>query len=367
MNNWLHRLSGASTDPSSSNYSLLEAYQSEKNMNMNGMYGSQMIPNRQQPAMPNSAMFLAALQHEAARKAQLQKLFAYQGGLQASGVSGLSLSSSGLANVDSSLLATLQANRNSPAPTGQCSSSDAKLLPSKFGQASAPSSRSGKSALLSSSPANTQILHPALLSLMAAKANQTHTPQAQAPQASAFPNMPNMNFRNPLPSNGNTNHTLFDLIQQAKRNAVHDEAAAVSSLSSSANSARLAPSAPLQANATTSMNDVKDAPQKENSLPSSSSSFVEPQPNDVLFGKGRTKYRGNRNLQRLIENLMGVYEAATKQQKKELAEMAVSKIVSSGGRFLKVDEETQRWKEVTKEEAHKKVAHAFRNLRRRNK
>eukprot|EP00980_Cylindrotheca_fusiformis_P011401 scaffold2642_cov120-Cylindrotheca_fusiformis.AAC.10 len=95
--------------------------------------------------------------------------------------------------------------------------------------------------------------------------------------------------------------------------------------------------------------------------------FVEPLPNDVLFGKGRTKYRGNRGLQRIIEDLMGVYESATKQQKKELADMTVSKITRVGGRFLKLDDETQRWKQVSKEEAHKKVAHAFRNLRRRNK
>jgi hypothetical protein len=351
MNNWYQSLSGVSTDQLPSYSSLLEAYQSEKTMN--SMYASQLIPSMAKPALPNSAMFLAALQHEAARKAQLQTLFAYQGGLQASAVSGMTLSSPSLANVDSSLLGTLQANRNSPAPTGKSSSSEAKLLPSKFGQASAPFS-------ISNSPANTQILHPALLTLIAAKAKQTLTPPA--PPAGVFSTI---NFRTPLPANANP--TMFALMQQSKRKTVHDEAAAESSSSSSSSSARLAPTAPLQAKATTttSMKNAKDPPQKENSLPSSSLSFVEPQPNDVLFGKGRTKYRGNRNLQRLIENLMGVYEAATKQQKKDLADMAVSKIVSSGGRFLKVDEETQRWKEVGTEEAHKKVAHAFRNLRRR--
>jgi hypothetical protein len=96
-------------------------------------------------------------------------------------------------------------------------------------------------------------------------------------------------------------------------------------------------------------------------------SFIEPQNDDVLFGKGRTKHQGNRHLQKLIENLMAVYEAATKQQKKELADMVVTKILNSGGRFLKLDEDSQQWDEVEREDAHKKVAHAFRNLRRRNK
>lgn len=104
-------------------------------------------------------------------------------------------------------------------------------------------------------------------------------------------------------------------------------------------------------------------PQASGSIPS----FIEPQSNDVLFGKGRTKHQGNRHLQKLIENLMAVYEAATKQQKKELADMVVTKILNSGGRFLKLDEDSQRWDEVEREDAHKKVAHAFRNLRRRNK
>lgn len=83
MNNWYQSLSGVSTDQLPSYSSLLEAYQSEKTMN--SMYASQLIPSMAKPALPNSAMFLAALQHEAARKAQLQTLFAYQGGLQASG------------------------------------------------------------------------------------------------------------------------------------------------------------------------------------------------------------------------------------------------------------------------------------------
>lgn len=96
-------------------------------------------------------------------------------------------------------------------------------------------------------------------------------------------------------------------------------------------------------------------------------SFIEPQTDDVLFGKGRTKHQGNRHLQKLIENLMPVYEAATKQQKKELADMVVTKILNSGGRFLKLEEDSQRWDEVEREDAHKKVAHAFRNLRRRSK
>ncbi|CAJ1967859.1 unnamed protein product [Cylindrotheca closterium] len=98
-----------------------------------------------------------------------------------------------------------------------------------------------------------------------------------------------------------------------------------------------------------------------------SCSFIETQNEDVLFGKGRTKHQGNRHLQKLIENLMAVYEAATKHQKKELADMVVTKILNSGGRFLKLDDDAQRWVEVEREDAHKKVAHAFRNLRRRTK
>lgn len=312
---------------------LLDAYQREKVRNQ--MYAVAM-PTMHQQQQPNTAMMLAVLRNEAARTAHIQQ--------------------------------AMFASCHDPFLVAAAASSygrDANLLSSKLttgsntAAACTTAARKNKDKSCSST---TTTIDPALLSWIAANQSLNGVPAIPSSLFSATP---------PTPSAAASNASLLAMIQQAKQKVVDagDEAAAAASETSSVTSSTIGEDHDA-AIATTSLAAAESSSLlTKNSRKSTAknASFVEAQPDDVLFGKGRTKYCGNRNLQRLIENLMGVYEAATKQQKKELADMAVSKISSAGGRFLKLDDESQRWKEVSKEEAHKKVAHAFRNLRRRNK
>lgn len=97
-----------------------------------------------------------------------------------------------------------------------------------------------------------------------------------------------------------------------------------------------------------------------------SSSFVI-QPNDVLFGRGKTvvEHPGNIRFRKIVGMQMDQYEAASRLEKTCITEKIVQTIHESDGRFLKRDVGGD-WEEVDQETARKKVGHAFRNRRKFN-
>ena len=93
------------------------------------------------------------------------------------------------------------------------------------------------------------------------------------------------------------------------------------------------------------------------------SQHVNPTPNDVLFGRGRTikDHPGNSKLHYLIEANRSRYEVAHKWEKTVIASEIVAIIKDSSGRFLRVD--GNAWVEVDSEIAREKVSHTFRSRR----
>eukprot|EP00526_Cylindrotheca_closterium_P009449 CAMPEP_0113610128 /NCGR_PEP_ID=MMETSP0017_2-20120614/4860_1 /TAXON_ID=2856 /ORGANISM="Cylindrotheca closterium" /LENGTH=421 /DNA_ID=CAMNT_0000518993 /DNA_START=31 /DNA_END=1296 /DNA_ORIENTATION=- /assembly_acc=CAM_ASM_000147 len=83
---------------------------------------------------------------------------------------------------------------------------------------------------------------------------------------------------------------------------------------------------------------------------------------DVLFGHKRN-HTGNVLMRKLVEMQKEAYDVSPKAGKVKLAREIVEQIHSSGGRFLRRDEEGE-WVQVSNDKARDKVAHTFRNLRR---
>ena len=88
---------------------------------------------------------------------------------------------------------------------------------------------------------------------------------------------------------------------------------------------------------------------------------------DVLLGvrgKASLQHPGNSRYCHIVEMNWPAYEEAAKYQKLEIADRVIETVRSSGGRFLKL-EDTQ-WIEMDDDTIlREKVAHAFRNIRRR--
>lgn len=91
---------------------------------------------------------------------------------------------------------------------------------------------------------------------------------------------------------------------------------------------------------------------------------LEIQPNDVLFGRGKTvvEHPGNLRFRSIVGVRMEEYEAASRLEKTCMTENIVQLVKDANGRFLKRDDGGD-WEEVDDETARKKVAHAFRNRR----
>jgi len=85
---------------------------------------------------------------------------------------------------------------------------------------------------------------------------------------------------------------------------------------------------------------------------------------DVLFGH-RRNHTGNALVKKLVELQQEIYDVVPKTRKVSLAREIVEQIQKSGGRFLRRDDEGC-WVEVSNGKARDKVAHTFRNLRRRH-
>ena len=100
-------------------------------------------------------------------------------------------------------------------------------------------------------------------------------------------------------------------------------------------------------------------------ISSVNASIVSPAPNDVVLGRGQTyrRHPGNVRYRALIDSNFERFEAAGQYDKLAVADIVLHEILVNGGKFLK--QEQGDFVEATKEEARRRVCHAFRN--RRNK
>ena len=89
-------------------------------------------------------------------------------------------------------------------------------------------------------------------------------------------------------------------------------------------------------------------------------------PDDVLFGKDRRLFLhpGNTRLRQLVDANMQAYTGCNRTGKAQIARSIVKQIHQSNGRFLKRGENGML-EEVSVSEAQAKVAHAFRNRRKK--
>jgi hypothetical protein len=96
---------------------------------------------------------------------------------------------------------------------------------------------------------------------------------------------------------------------------------------------------------------------------SPSISIISPGPQDILFGRLKNN-GGNILMRELILKMVDEHKASNKIRKTEITELVIDEIHKTGGRFLKQNEETGQWEEVSITEANRKIAHTFRNIRR---
>ena len=76
---------------------------------------------------------------------------------------------------------------------------------------------------------------------------------------------------------------------------------------------------------------------------------------------------GNVRLRKLVSDLGDSYEKANKSKKSALVESIVQEMKQNDTRFLKMNNKTKLWEEVSYSDAREKVAHVFCNQRRRLK
>eukprot|EP00980_Cylindrotheca_fusiformis_P019587 scaffold6795_cov110-Cylindrotheca_fusiformis.AAC.4 len=90
-----------------------------------------------------------------------------------------------------------------------------------------------------------------------------------------------------------------------------------------------------------------------------------PSNHDVLWGKGKhiVGHPGNRLLHELVEAYSDQYNQLSKSGKTKLADKIISAVHGYSGRFLKLDNESGMWVEVSNLEAKEKVTHRFRRNR----
>ena len=87
-----------------------------------------------------------------------------------------------------------------------------------------------------------------------------------------------------------------------------------------------------------------------------------PGPFDVISGRGRSlmSHQGNKVLRNLVEEHLGAYQEASRQDKKVVSSQVV-KLIKKKGRFLK--EHLHGWVEIDEVASRLKVSHAFRDFR----
>lgn len=109
--------------------------------------------------------------------------------------------------------------------------------------------------------------------------------------------------------------------------------------------------------------DGNDQNESRRSSVSASSVAIQPQPTDVLFGRGFMMHPGNIQMRQMVTDNCQEYELACgKHQKIQAAGRLVDQMKSNGIRFL-VSEKGQ-WTTATNAQARNKVAKTIRNRRR---
>eukprot|EP00543_Licmophora_paradoxa_P007289 CAMPEP_0202446306 /NCGR_PEP_ID=MMETSP1360-20130828/4840_1 /ASSEMBLY_ACC=CAM_ASM_000848 /TAXON_ID=515479 /ORGANISM="Licmophora paradoxa, Strain CCMP2313" /LENGTH=337 /DNA_ID=CAMNT_0049062751 /DNA_START=28 /DNA_END=1038 /DNA_ORIENTATION=- len=94
--------------------------------------------------------------------------------------------------------------------------------------------------------------------------------------------------------------------------------------------------------------------------------FVKPTPFDVLCGRGKAcfDHLGNQRFRQIIEQTLPKYsKAKTKGEKTFFVRLVVNHIAVQGGRFLKLDRDSNQWYEGDVICAKSKVGHAFRDAK----
>merc|ERR1719171_703042 len=97
----------------------------------------------------------------------------------------------------------------------------------------------------------------------------------------------------------------------------------------------------------------------------SNSNNIEINPDDVLCGRGglTNTHVGNRKFRHIVGEFQKEYLVARKKAKREIAERVVARIHENGGRFLKMDKQSNGeilWKEVPKNKAIGKTSQCLR-------
>jgi len=108
-------------------------------------------------------------------------------------------------------------------------------------------------------------------------------------------------------------------------------------------------------------NQTQSQSSKENHITNEGAHVENPTDSDVLCGQSRTcsNHPGNKNFQDILDNFSHKYDTATsKQEKMCMTKEIVSKIHSSGGRFLRLKNKV--WEEISTVAARDKVSHALR-------
>eukprot|EP00980_Cylindrotheca_fusiformis_P029140 scaffold22737_cov120-Cylindrotheca_fusiformis.AAC.3 len=88
-----------------------------------------------------------------------------------------------------------------------------------------------------------------------------------------------------------------------------------------------------------------------------------PSKHDVLLGRGKHRHPGNRLLHELVESYYDQYNHLPREGRSNLAHQLVAVVHGYSGRFLKFDNESGMWVEVSSVEAREKVTHRFRHSR----
>eukprot|EP00980_Cylindrotheca_fusiformis_P006080 scaffold1308_cov93-Cylindrotheca_fusiformis.AAC.5 len=89
---------------------------------------------------------------------------------------------------------------------------------------------------------------------------------------------------------------------------------------------------------------------------------------DVLWGRGKLilRHPGNHLLHELVDAYFDQYNQLSKTGRTNLADQIVAVVHGFSGRFMKMDNESGMWVEVSEQDAREKVTHRFRHSRERS-
>lgn len=92
---------------------------------------------------------------------------------------------------------------------------------------------------------------------------------------------------------------------------------------------------------------------------------IQPQPTDVLFGRGSLMHPGNIRFRQMVTENSQSYELARGKQQKIIASGQLLEAMKRNGvRFLVYEKEAGQWKTATNAQARNKIAKTIRNRRR---